>query len=81
MDCSPPGSSVHRIFQARILGGLPFPCLGDLPNPGTEPGSPVLQVDSLLSEPQALNGLNTQREIEGLMQSTSVAMVAWLARR
>ena len=20
MDCSPPGSSVHRIFQARILG-------------------------------------------------------------
>ena len=21
MDCSPPGSSVHRILQARILGG------------------------------------------------------------
>ena len=20
MDCSPPGSSVHRVFQARILG-------------------------------------------------------------
>ena len=25
MDCSPPGSSVHGIFQARILGGLLFP--------------------------------------------------------
>ena len=30
---------------------LPFPSLGDLPNPGIEPGSPVLQADSLPSEP------------------------------
>ena len=29
-----PGSFVHVIFQARILGRLPFPPLGDLPNPG-----------------------------------------------
>ena len=28
---------------------LPFPSLGDLPNPGMEPGSPVSQADSLLS--------------------------------
>ena len=27
--------------------GLPFPSPGDLPNPGMEPGSPVLQADSL----------------------------------
>ena len=33
LDCSPPGSSVHGIFQARILSGLPFPPPGDLPNP------------------------------------------------
>ena len=48
MDCSPPGSSVHEISQARILE-LPFPS-GDLPGPGTEPASPVsptLQTDSL----------------------------------
>ena len=32
--------------------GLPFPSPGDLPNPGVEPGSPTLQADSLLSEPQ-----------------------------
>ena len=37
MDCSLPGSSVHWTFQARILSGLPFPCLGDLPDPGIEP--------------------------------------------
>ena len=31
--------------------GLPFPPLGDLPDPGIEPRSLALQADSLLSEP------------------------------
>ena len=31
--------------------GLPFPCPGDLPNPGIEPGSPALWADALLFEP------------------------------
>ena len=31
--------------------GLSFPSLGDLPDPGMEPGSPALQADSLPSEP------------------------------
>ena len=31
--------------------GLLFPPPGDLLNPGIEPGSPTLQVDSLLYEP------------------------------
>ena len=30
--------------------GLPFPSPGDLPDPGIEPESPALQVDSLPSE-------------------------------
>ena len=30
--------------------GLTFPSLGDLPNPGIEPGSPALQADSLPTE-------------------------------
>ena len=30
---------------------LPFPSPGDLPEPGVEPGSPVLQADALPSEP------------------------------
>ena len=48
IDCSPPGSSVHGILQAR--GGLPFPSPGDLPNPGIEARSPALQTDSLPTE-------------------------------
>ena len=51
MHNSPPGSSVHGMLQARIWSGLPFPPPGDLPNPETEPRSPVLQADSLPSEP------------------------------
>ena len=46
---STPGSSVHGISQARILGKkkLPFPSPGDLPNPGIELMSPALQANSL----------------------------------
>ena len=36
-NCSPPGSFVHGILQARILE--PFPSPGDFPNPGIEPAS------------------------------------------
>ena len=39
VDCSPPGSSVHGILQARILEWLPLPTPGNLPNPGIEPAS------------------------------------------
>ena len=38
MDCSPLGSSVHGVFQARILEGVAMPCPGDLPGSGIEPG-------------------------------------------
>ena len=36
MDCSPPGSSVHGISQARILEWITIPSLGDLPDLGIE---------------------------------------------
>ena len=52
MDCSLPGSSVHGILQARILELVVMPFPGDVPNPGIEPRSPALQVDSLPSEPK-----------------------------
>ena len=32
MDCSPPGSSVHGVFQARILEWVAISSSGDLPN-------------------------------------------------
>ena len=47
MYYSPPGSSVHGIFQARILDWIATSFSGDLPDPEIEPGSPVLQADSL----------------------------------
>ena len=52
--CSPPGSSVHGILQARILKWVAVSFSGDVSNSGIEPTSPVspaLTVDSLPSEP------------------------------
>ena len=40
-----------RTLQARILEWVALEDPEDLPNPGIEPRSPTLQVDSLLSEP------------------------------
>ena len=51
MDCSPPGSSVHGILQARILEWVAVPFSRDLPDPGVKPGCPALPADSLPSEP------------------------------
>ena len=51
MYCSSLGSPVHRIFQARILDWVAIPFSRGLPEPGIEPGFPVLQADSLPSEP------------------------------
>ena len=39
IDCSLPDSSVHGIFQARILEQVAIPPAGNLPNPGIEPAS------------------------------------------
>ena len=51
MDCSLTGSSVHGIFQARVLewGAISFS--RDLPNSGIKLRSPTLQADALPSEP------------------------------
>ena len=50
MDCSLLGSAVYGILQAPLSmrlpmanSGLPCPPPGDLPDPGMEPTSPVLQ--------------------------------------
>ena len=37
--------------RQECWSGLPFPPPGDLPDSGTEPRSPALQVDSSVSEP------------------------------
>ena len=51
MDCSPPGSSVRGISQARILDGLSFPTLGDLPESWMESESPALARGFFTTEP------------------------------
>ena len=52
IDCSPPGSSVHWDSPGKNtrVGCHAF-FQGMLPNPGIEPRSPALRVNSLLSEP------------------------------
>ena len=51
MNYNLPGSSVHGILKARILGQpIPFP--GDLLNPGIQLGSPILQADYLPFQPR-----------------------------
>ena len=48
MDCSLLGSSVHGFSRQEYWSGLPYPSPGDLPDPGTELGSPALQADSFI---------------------------------
>ena len=54
MGYSLPGSSVHEIFQARILERVAFPSPGDPPDPGMEPAalvSPALAGGLFTTEP------------------------------
>ena len=62
MDCSPPGSFVHGVLQARMWEWVVIPFSRDLPTPGTELGSSALQADSLLSEPE-MSGLKSYDQL------------------
>ena len=53
--------------RQEYWSGLPFPSPGALPDPGIKPRSPVLQADSLLSEPpesyhKVIPKLKTQKD-------------------
>ena len=50
--CNPMDYTVHGILQARILEWVAFPFSRGSPNPGIEPRSPTLQVDSSPAESQ-----------------------------
>ena len=54
------GTVVHGILQAGILEWVIFSFFGNLPNPGIEPRSPSLQVDSLPTEPPEKPTYNDQ---------------------
>ena len=51
MDYSPPGFSLHGIFQARILEWVAFPSPGDLPDAGIKRTSPALASEFFTTEP------------------------------
>ena len=51
MDCSPPGSSIHGIFQARILECVAISFSRGSYRPRDQTRSPALQADALPSEP------------------------------
>ena len=52
MDCSPPGFSVHGILQARILEWVALSFSRGSSPPSDQTPSPVLQTNSLPSEPR-----------------------------
>ena len=51
LDCSPPGSSVNGILQARILQWVAISFSTGSSQPRDHTRSPTLQADSLQSEP------------------------------
>ena len=51
MNCSPPGSSAHGTFQARILEWVAFPSPGELLDPGMELRYPALAGGFFTAEP------------------------------
>ena len=46
--------------RQEYWSGFPFPSPGDLPDPGIEPGPPILQEAALPSEPPDNQGDNIQ---------------------
>ena len=71
MDCSPPGSSVHEILQARILEWVVIPFSRESPDPGVERGSPSLQADSLPSEQPGKSPKRQKSNVSFLISLTS----------
>ena len=74
MACSHSSSSIRGISQQEYWSGVPFPSLGDLPHPGIKPGSPLLQADSLPSEPP---GILMEGQIKRAAQFDQVSDPGW----
>ena len=65
--CQAPLST--EFSRQEYWSGLPFPSPGDLPNPGAEPRSPTLQVDSWPAEPQGQSkntGVGSRSLLQGI---------------
>ena len=84
MDCSPPGSSVCGILQARMLGWVAMPSSRGSSHPGIKPRSPALQLDSLLSEPPGVpknTGVGSLSHLQGIFQTQEMNQSLLLCRQ
>ena len=68
-----PPHQASEFSRPEYWSGLPIPSPGDLPNPGVEPRSPTLQMDSLLSEPPGKPYLYFNMFSHTVSQSSKVA--------
>ena len=66
MDCSPSGSFVHGILQARILEWVAMPSSRGSSDPGVKRRSPTLQADSLPFELPRKLLANEKEEVESI---------------
>ena len=60
-----------KFSRQEYWKGLPFSSPGDLPNPRTEPRSPTLQADSLLSETPRKLGTSVKDKLDTWSYCTS----------
>ena len=84
MNCTPPGSSVHRISRQECWSGLLFPSPGHFPNPEIQVKSPSLaaaaaaakslQLCSTLCDP--IDGSPPGSPIPGILQARTLEWVA-----
>ena len=63
LDCSPPGSSVYGIAQARILEWVAVSSSREPPDSGLEPSSPALAGIFVTAEPPGESQLRDLRDI------------------
>ena len=78
--CSPPGSSLHGILQARILKWIPLSSPWYLPNPGVKPRSPAWKAVYLLSKPPgkpSLSYTESRPTCSGLQGSYNLTSTSW----
>ena len=80
MDCSPLGSSTHRIFQAWIQAKIqPFPSPGESSWPRDQPQSPALQADSLPTNIPGKPGEVNVRKRWSLFSRIQLFVTPWTA--
>ena len=79
MDCSPPGSSIHGVLQARIREWVAITFSRGSSWLRIEPGSPALLADSLPSEPQEHDKGLKEHSVQSEL-SMRVADITWVVR-